>query len=92
MAAARKSGLAKSDYLPSKRAVVVGGLRRACVLSDRPADQGCLAKFHRVSDDRVEDVVFAVFAHLCQHLASEHGARVVERRQKTQNPEILVEL
>src|SRR5690349_22678288 len=65
-AAARKSGLAKVDHLPSKLAIRLRRDRAPGVRRDGPADERRLAELHRVADDRVEDVVVAHDPELVQ--------------------------
>src|ERR1035437_8082618 len=55
VAAARKSGLAKRNYLPGEFAVVVSGLGGAGVLGDRLAREGGLAELHGGPADRGTD-------------------------------------
>src|SRR3954466_7229489 len=58
-AAARKSGLAKVDDLPSKLAIGSRRFRRTGIASDRPTSQRGFSELHRVPDDAREDVVIA---------------------------------
>src|ERR1035437_6474034 len=67
VAAARKFGLAKRDYLLGEIAVVIGGIRGACVCGDRQTGQRGFSELHGVADDGSEDVVIAVLPHLIEH-------------------------
>src|SRR5262245_8616651 len=76
-AAARKSGLAKVDHLPSEVAIGPRRFGRAGVRGDRPSRQRRLAELHGVADDAAEDVVVADDAQLVEHVAGEVRASVV---------------
>src|SRR5437667_890428 len=67
-AAARKSVLAKVDYLPRELAIRARRVRATGVRGDRPADERRFAELHGVPDDRVEDVVVADDAQLVEHV------------------------
>src|SRR6188508_2045920 len=81
----RKSGLAKLDHLPREPTVSTRRIRVACVRRYRSADQRRLAESYCLLDHVLEDVVIAHVAQLLEHVASEDGASVVERRQQTQH-------
>src|SRR3954451_1883304 len=91
-AAARKSGLAKIDHLPSEIAVRPGGVGAAGIGRDRPAGKRRLTELDRVADDAVEHVVVTDHAQLVEHVAGEVRASVVERWQQAEDPEIAVQL
>src|SRR6266540_1697621 len=90
-AAARKSGLAKIDHLPSQLAVGTGSLRCTGVHRDRPPGQWRLAELDRISDDAVEDVMVADYPQLVEHVAGQKRPAIVEGRQQAQDPEVAVE-
>src|SRR5712671_6931126 len=91
-AAARKSGLAKIDHLPSKVAIVPGRVGLAGVRRDRPPGERRFTELHRISDDAVEDVVVADDAQLIEHVPREIRPAVVERWQQPEDPKIAIEL
>src|SRR5712691_12540733 len=91
-ATARKSGLAKVDYLPGKLAVGASGFRCPGIGRDRSTGQRRLAELHRVPDDACEDVLVADDPELVQHVPGEVRAAVVERRQEAEDPKVAVEL
>src|SRR4051812_10851583 len=91
-AAARKSGLAKVDDLPSELAIGPGRVRRAGIGRDRSSGKRRLAELDGVPDDAAEDVVIADDPQLVQHVAGEVRPAVEERRQQPEDPEIAVQL
>src|SRR6185369_10130879 len=91
-ATARKSGLAKVDYLPGELAIGARGFGCTGVRRDRPTGQGRLTQLHGVADDAAEDVVIADDAQLVQHVPGEIRPAVVEGRQEPQDPEVAVQL
>src|SRR5215210_7614200 len=91
-AAARKSVLAKVDNLPRELAVCPSRVRVRGIGRDRPPDQRCLAKLHRIPDDRIEHVVVADDPQLVEHVLREVGAAVEERGEQPEDLETAVEL
>src|SRR3954447_13373650 len=91
-AAARKSGLAKVDDLPSELAIGPCRVRRSGIGRDRPSRKRGFAELHGVPDDAAEDMVVADDPELIQHVSSKVRAAVEEGRQQSENPEIAVQL
>src|SRR5687768_2865574 len=91
-AVARKSGRAKFDHLPREVAVGSRGVAASGVRRDRASDQRRLAELHGIPDDAGEDVVIADDPELVEHVSSEVGAPVVERRQEPEDAQVAVEL
>src|SRR4051812_16109632 len=91
-AAARKSVLAKVDHLSRQLAIRASGFGLTRVDGDRSTHEGSLAELHRVPDDRVEDVMITDQLQLLEHVASQVGAAVEERREKPEDLEAAIEL
>src|SRR5437868_6092180 len=91
-ATARKSGLAKVDYLPRELTVRASSFGSSGVRGDRPPGKRRLTEFDRVPNDAAEDMVVADDAKLVQHVAREVGPAVEERRQQPEDSEVSVEL
>src|SRR5215213_1859263 len=87
----RKSGLAKLDHLPREPTVGTRRIRVAGVRRHRSADQRRFAQSYRLLDHVLEDVAIAHVPQFLEHVASEDGAAVIERREQTQHAKSRVE-